>query len=76
MTGFEIRFTKEAVKDIEKLTPKLKTKLKPIMVSNLPGLLIFFLGPQPKIPLLTTFFTFCHTSSRTQGNGRSYHRHP
>jgi mRNA interferase RelE/StbE len=33
MTSFEIRFTKEAVKDIEKLTPKLKTKLRSILLN-------------------------------------------
>ncbi len=33
MTSFKIRFTKEAVKDIDKLTPKLKTKLRSILLN-------------------------------------------
>ena len=31
MEPFAIRFTREAVKDIEKLSPRLKTKLKEIL---------------------------------------------
>lgn len=32
---FEIRFTKEAFKDVQKLTPKLKTKLQHIVASRI-----------------------------------------
>ena len=36
MTGpFEIRFTKQARKDVEKLSPKLKAKLRDILVEVL-----------------------------------------
>jgi mRNA-degrading endonuclease RelE of RelBE toxin-antitoxin system len=35
MTGYKIRFTKEAVKDADKLPPKLKTKLKSILQNML-----------------------------------------
>jgi mRNA interferase RelE/StbE len=33
MASYEIRFTKEAVKDTEKLSPRLKKKLKEIAVN-------------------------------------------
>ncbi|MDY6839522.1 MAG: type II toxin-antitoxin system mRNA interferase toxin, RelE/StbE family [Thermodesulfobacteriota bacterium] len=33
MALYEIRFTKEAVKDVEKLSPRLKKKLKEIAVN-------------------------------------------
>jgi len=33
MVSYEIRFTKEAVKDLEKLSPRLKKKLKEIAVN-------------------------------------------
>ena len=33
--SYEIRFTKEAVKDVSKLTPKLKSKLRDILIENL-----------------------------------------
>jgi len=33
MVSYEIRFTKEAVKDVEKLSPRLKKKLKEIAVN-------------------------------------------
>ena len=32
MNGYEVRFTKQAKKDINKLTPKLRKKLKSILV--------------------------------------------
>ncbi len=32
---YEIRFTKEAVKDIKKLSPKLKSKLKEIVLNKI-----------------------------------------
>ena len=32
---YEIRFTKEAVKDIKKLSPKLKNKLKEIILNKI-----------------------------------------
>ena len=32
---YEIRFTKEAIKDINKLSPKLKKKLKEIAISQI-----------------------------------------
>ena len=32
---YEIRFTKEALKDVKKLTPRLKTKLKDILDRHL-----------------------------------------
>ena len=31
ITGYEIRFTKEAVKDVAKLSPKIKAKLQSIL---------------------------------------------
>lgn len=34
MSDFEIRFTKEAKKDIESLNPKLQQKLKKILISK------------------------------------------
>jgi mRNA-degrading endonuclease RelE of RelBE toxin-antitoxin system len=33
--SYEIRFTKEAKKDVAKLTPKLKQKLKKIIIDNI-----------------------------------------
>jgi len=33
MASYEIRFTKEAVKDIRKLSPRLKKKLKDIVIN-------------------------------------------
>ena len=35
MKPFEIRLTKEAVKDVAKLTPKLKLKLKDMLLGNI-----------------------------------------
>lgn len=35
MKPYEIRFTKEAVKDFQKLTPKLRQKLKEILVESI-----------------------------------------
>ena len=35
MTPYEIRFTKEAKKDVVKLTPKLKKKLKDIITNTI-----------------------------------------
>lgn len=35
MSSYELRFTKEAVKDFEKLTPKLKEKLKVILTGTI-----------------------------------------
>ena len=32
---YEVRFTKEAVKDVKKLSPKLKNKLKEIVVNQI-----------------------------------------
>ena len=34
MKVYEIRFTKEALKDVKKLTPRLKSKLKDILVNQ------------------------------------------
>ncbi len=34
MKVYEIRFTKEALKDVKKLTPRLKAKLKDILVNQ------------------------------------------
>ena len=34
MTSYEIRFTKEAAKDIKKLTPRLRRKLRDILVET------------------------------------------
>lgn len=33
MPGYQIRFTREAIKDIDKLSPQLKMKLKSILVN-------------------------------------------
>ncbi|HCE45512.1 MAG TPA: type II toxin-antitoxin system mRNA interferase toxin, RelE/StbE family [Lentisphaeria bacterium] len=35
MSSYEIRFTKTAAKDVDKLTPKLKTKLREICVNTI-----------------------------------------
>ncbi len=35
MKPYEIQFTKEAVKDFKKLTPKLREKLKEILVNSI-----------------------------------------
>ena len=35
MMSYKIRFTKEAVKDIKKLSPKLKNKLKEIILNKI-----------------------------------------
>ena len=37
MASYEIRFTKEAVKDIRKLSPRLKKKLKDIIMNLISG---------------------------------------
>ncbi|MBA3053061.1 type II toxin-antitoxin system RelE/ParE family toxin [bacterium] len=34
MTSYKIRFTKEAVKDVKKLTPRLKQKLKTLLLDE------------------------------------------
>ncbi len=33
--GYEVRFTKEALKDIKKLTPKLQDKLRDIIINQI-----------------------------------------
>ncbi len=35
MNPYEIRFTREAAKDVKKLTPRLKKKLREILESNI-----------------------------------------
>jgi len=35
VSSYEIRFTKTAAKDVDKLTPKLKTKLREICVNTI-----------------------------------------
>lgn len=35
MIPYEIRFTKEAKKDVDRLTPQLKTRLKQILVNTI-----------------------------------------
>ena len=35
MSSYEIRFTKEAVKDVKKLIPKLKSKLRAILMETI-----------------------------------------
>jgi len=35
MNRYEIRFTKEAAKDVKKLTPRLKKKLREILENNI-----------------------------------------
>ncbi|HBC89452.1 MAG TPA: type II toxin-antitoxin system mRNA interferase toxin, RelE/StbE family [Lentisphaeria bacterium] len=35
MSSYEIRFTRTAVKDIDKLTPKLKNKLREICINTI-----------------------------------------
>ena len=35
MKSYEVRFTKEAVKDIQKLIPRLKAKLKTIILTTI-----------------------------------------